>query len=101
MGQTIDLPVQAAAKLAEGLGNEGILQREQAGIKLNKALSDPCAGSVLAMTHLDVPVVCRDVSYAFHVHIVAVQLHFVLLCAVQLTRWDFFGAMTFPATSGQ
>ena len=51
MAQTIDSPVQAAGKLAEGLGHEGNLQREQAGIKLKKALNDPCAGSVLAITH--------------------------------------------------
>ncbi len=96
MGQTIDSPVQAAAKLAEGLGHEGILQREQAGIKLNKALDDPCAGSVLAMTHLDVPVVCHDVSHAFYIHIIAVQLHFVLHCAVQHTRWDSVGCNHVP-----
>ena len=31
----------SAAQLAEGLGNDNILERERAGIKLNKALSDP------------------------------------------------------------
>ena len=44
-------PAQAAAVLAEELGHEGILQREQAGIKLSRALKDP--GELLAF-------LCKD-----------------------------------------